>query len=233
MTALPRVLFVTNMYPTAAQPAAGVFVHRQAAALRELGASVDVEVVSMDRGARDYLLARPRIGRAIRSLQPDVVHIHFGYTFLAVPAIAPRVITYYGDDLNGASTGRGGISLKSRVGREVSRLAARRSEATIVVSEPMLRWLPPSTRSRAEVVRDSIDPREFRPGDRRLARQRLGIAADEVVVLFPHSLAQPTKRIDLARAAVDGFTTTQPRARLLVVNGAPPQAMPDYYRAAD
>ncbi len=45
-----RVLCLTNMYPTADEPAAGSFVRDQVEDLRELG--VDVDVLSFDGRVR-------------------------------------------------------------------------------------------------------------------------------------------------------------------------------------
>jgi len=51
--------------------------------------------------------------------------------------------------------------------------------------------------------------------------------------LFPHDVSQPTKRVELAQAALEAVRTREPDARLWVVNGKPPAEMPWYYAAAD
>jgi glycosyltransferase involved in cell wall biosynthesis len=68
---------------------------------------------------------------------------------------------------------------------------------------------------------------------RHLARERLGLSQDEVLVIFPHDATQPTKRIGLAEAAVAHLRRRRPRARLWIVNNRSPDEMPLYYGAAD
>lgn len=235
MGAVRRVLFVTNMYPTASDPSFGIIVERLKCALCASGLQVQVEGVSCGRGSADYALARPRIARAALGFRPDVIHVHFGYTALATSAAYPRVVSFYGDDLNGESTGGGGrITLKSRLGVAISRWAAKHCEQSVAVSEALRsRVLNSDARGRCVVIRDSVDTELFSPGARAAARARLNVVQDAEVVLFPHSLRQRTKRIDLARAAVERLRRDRPRAELWVVNDRHPNEMPDVYRAAD
>src|SRR5947208_1422328 len=120
-----RVLVVTNMYPTRERPDFGVWVARQVDSLKREGLDVLVEVIAGARGEADYFLSRRRIGRAIRLSKPDLVHCHYGYTPLAAAFLGrPYIVTLCGDDINGESDGRGGITLKSRIGMVVTQLFA-------------------------------------------------------------------------------------------------------------
>jgi len=228
------VLFVTSMHPSAQFPLRGVIVERLATALRELGHRIEFLQLGVGNPGR-YLLARRRVARAIRVLTPDVIHIHFGYSGLAVPHTSvPIVTTFHGDDLNGTVTASGGISLKSRLGVAVSQWVGWRSTRCIAVSAALKDRLW-SSRVRAKTVkiRDAVDTRLFRPLSWSAARDRLGLSEDEALVIFPHDATQPTKRLWLAEASVDVLKQWVPRARLWVVNGRPPNEMPWYYAAAD
>jgi teichuronic acid biosynthesis glycosyltransferase TuaC len=229
-----RVLHVTNMFPTPARPGFGIIVQRIVEALRAAGVENRVEAISGDRGNADYLLGRRRVATAVRAFRPDVVHVHFGYTAIATGGGVPRVVSFYGDDLNGESTGEGRTTLKSRLGVALSRLAARVCERSIAVSETLRSRLPAGdVRDRCTVIRDAVDTRLFHPGDRAAARRRLGVREGSQLVLFPHALAQRTKRVDLARAAVERLAARGEPAELWIVNGRAPDEMPDVYRAAD
>jgi len=59
------------------------------------------------------------------------------------------------------------------------------------------------------------------------------LPAEGTLVLFPHDVTQPTKRVGLALRAVDEMRSFEPDARLWIVNGKPPTEMPWYYSAAD
>ncbi len=232
-----RILFVTSLHATRQRPIQGIIVRRLVDALRTLGLTVEICPIGepSGRGPLRYWLARRRVRAHVRTFQPDVIHIHFGYSGLAVPRWeGPIVTTFNGDDLNGTFRAGGGLTWKSRFGILVSQLTAARSDGIIVVSEGLkARLWSSGARRRAMVIPDAVDPSLFRPRSRSEARQRLALDLKRRLVLFPHDVTQPTKRLWLARAAVDELRTTVPEAELWVVNGVPPDEMPWYYAAAD
>lgn len=223
------------MHPTARFPRRGVVVLRLANALRERGHRVDVFELGDSGGPCRYLTAKPAVAAAVRRLGADVVHVHFGYSGLAVPSLkVPVVTSFNGDDLNGTWTLSGGLTLKSRLGILVSQVVASRSKACIVVSAAMRDRLWTETlRRKTVVIRDAVDPRMFVPRAQRDARERLGVSMDQRLVLFPHDASQATKRLWLAEAAVEALRASVPIARLWVVNDTPPDEMPSFYAAAD
>jgi glycosyltransferase involved in cell wall biosynthesis len=229
-----KVLVVTNMYPTDARPYFGVQVARQVESLRRAGVTIVLEAIAGDRGEADYFLARRRLARLVRIEQPDLIHCHFGYTPLAAAFLGrPYLVTLCGDDVNGESDGRGGITLKSRLGILVTQVCARAAARVIVKSAAMRDRLWPAARRKAELVPNGVDEDLFRPLPRREARQRLGIRADALVLAFVNSGGQATKRLDLATATRDALAGRGRAAQLVVAEHIPPAAMPWYYGAAD
>jgi glycosyltransferase involved in cell wall biosynthesis len=229
-----RVLVVTNMYPAAARPYFGIFVRRQVEALRRAGVDVELEVVAADRGELDYLGGRRRVAARVRLFRPHLIHCHYGYTPLAAAfAGRPYVVTLCGDDLNGQSNGRGGVTLKSRAGTLVTQLFASSARRVIVKSEAMRRRLWRRSRAKSELLPNGVNTTLFSPGSQREARERLGIPAEARVVLFVNSIQQATKRLDLALAARDELSRRGAPAHLLIAESVPADAMPWHYRAAD
>lgn len=230
----PRVLVVTNMYPGPDRPYFGIFVARQVEAIEARGIETRVEMVAAARGEADYFLGRARVRRAVREFRPDVIHCHYGYTPLAVVGVGvPYIVTLCGDDLNGESNGRGGVTLKSRVGIEVTQAMSAAARYVIVQSEAMRRRLRPRARSRAEVLPSGVDTDVFAPGSRQAAREHLGVPRDRLVLGFVHSIRQPTKRLDIATAVRDELERRQVPTHLLVAESVPASEMPWYYRASD
>ena len=230
-----RVLTVTNMFPTPDTPVFGIFVARQVEAIRKLGHHVHVEFIRGERNA-NYALGIRRVRSLARPGAFDVVHAHYGLTgFVAAFQPLPLVVSFCGDDLLGTPDGRGGNTLKSRIGMQLSRIAARRAQGIICKSEGLRVALPRQRdRERARVIGNGVDTNVFHPGDREGARARIGVSRDERLVLFPHDRGQwAVKRFDLARAAIEVLQRRQPRVTLWEVSGTSPDAMPDYYRAAD
>jgi teichuronic acid biosynthesis glycosyltransferase TuaC len=230
-----KVLFVTGMHPVPGYPLRGIIIRRLAGALQEAGQEIHWVRLSDDPGPRRYLKARPLVRQAVAEFRPDLVHVHFGYSILAVPRVpVPIVTSFHGDDLNGTLRPNGGLSLSSRVGIAISHYAAWRSRRAIAVSEALRNRLRlASLRERTVVVRDAVDTRLFHPHPRDEARRRLGADPGAFLVLFPHDISQPTKRVGLAQAAVAELKRAMPNAQLWIVNGKPADEMPWYYSAAD
>jgi glycosyltransferase involved in cell wall biosynthesis len=229
-----RVLVTTNMYPTAERPAFGIFVARQVASLERAGMAVAVETVSGHRGAADYWHARRRIARQVREFRPDLIHAHYGLT--SIPSAGqgvPFVVTLYGDDINGQSTGRGRITFKSRLSVLATQLLNLAAARVLVQSEAMQSRLWPSARARSDVVPSGIDEDLFSPRPRGEARQHLGLPSEGWVLGFVNSGGQPTKRLDLAQATAAELERRGHKVTLLVAEKVSAAEMPWYYRASD
>jgi len=89
----------------------------------------------------------------------------------------------------------------------------------------------PAARRRSVVLPYGIPVRDFRPGSREAARQRLGLPRHQFVVLWPHS-ASPTKRRDMAIKAMEKLRDEIPHAVLWEPMVAPVE-MKQCYMAAD
>jgi len=216
-------------------PNRGTIVTRLASALRANGHEIIVAPVGGERGAQRYLRARVQVAEAVARVRPQILHIHYGMSGLAVPSLrVPIVTSFYGDDLNGTWHPIVGTTLKSHLGTLVSQMTAARSARCIAVSKALRDklWLK-AWRQKTAVIRDAVDPGLFRPLPQEDARRRLGLCDKGVLVLFPHDVTQATKRVELARQAVDAFKASGMRAELWIVNGKPPDEMPLYYAAAD
>lgn len=212
-----RALIVTNMYPTAARPALGRFVHDQVQALQRID-GVEVELFAFPPGLRSY----PRAARALRrrfgGARFDVIHAHFGLT--AWPALAlrgaPHVVTFHGTDLAHPRSGR------------LSRAALRFVDlaATVSASLARERLSDAGVRRRVAVLPCGVDLERFRPLSRVEARRRLGLDPDAPCLLFPADPARPEKRFDRARAVAGDVP-------LLTLGNVDPEEVPLWVNAAN
>jgi glycosyltransferase involved in cell wall biosynthesis len=202
-----RVLVVTNMHPTPAEPAFGSFVKEQMDDLR--GAGVDVESVIFDGRTRwtEYGRAVPMVRRATRRDRFDLMHAHYGLSG-AVAALArprlPLVTTFHGSDYVGPGWQRW-----------VSTVVARRSSA-IVVSEIGRRRL---AAREAEVIPMGVDTALFTPLEQVDARRRLGWAETGHYALLSGARGNPVKGVALFDAAVRQATQRQPTRRGITLEG--------------
>lgn len=189
----PRVLLVSGLYPSPANPVFGAFVARQHEAFERLGVPHRLVVNrrwrpgALRAGAKYASLLVRAIAAALRR-DHDVVLGHFLYPTAAIARVAarasgtPYVLVAHGTDVG--SLARGGA-----VGRACVR-AAGGAAAVVAVSHALagrLRdeiGLPASVP--VPVVNMGVDRRVFRPLDG--ARAQMGWADGERVALFAGNL---------------------------------------------
>jgi glycosyltransferase involved in cell wall biosynthesis len=209
-----RALIVTNMWPSASEPALGSFVRDQVDALRELG-DVEIEVFAFPPGG--YARAARELRRRHRRGEFDVVHAHFGLS--AWPALALRgsahAVTLHGTDLRHPRSKR------------ITRAALPFLDLVAAVSPELAREVPGAggRRRRVAVLPCGVDLDRFAPIPRAEARTRLGLAPDEPCLLFPADPARPSKRFDRAQEIAEG-------TRLLTLGRVHPFEVPLYVNAA-
>ena len=214
-----RVLVVTNMYPTEAMPAFGVFVHEQVQSLERRGAQVDVLFINGKESTWNYLRGFGQVRRKVRSSHYDIVHAH--YVFSGIMARAqfrcPLVVSFHGAG-----------EMFGWVGWLCKALAPLVDAFTVTSAEHEAEL---GARG-AHIIPCGIDAEMFRPMPMAEARQRLGLPQDKKLVLFAADL-RPEKRVDVARAAVELLRREVNAVELLVVTGRPHAEVPLFMNACD
>ena len=232
-----RVLTVTNMWPSPARPASGVFTARQMRSLEDHGVEVDLLFVE---GPRSALKAVPVYARAaLRVLalnfgrrRYDLIHAHTGHCGLlaCLQVRYPVVLSYVGYDINPPAAGaHPRRRLEGAVFRRLSLLVA----GSIAKWKRGYEQLPGPGRRRTTVVPNGIDRRLFAPSDRSEARRKLGWDEDRALAMFAADPARSVKRFPLARAAVEAARRKIPELELVVADRVPPDEMPVWMNAAD
>jgi glycosyltransferase involved in cell wall biosynthesis len=233
-----RVLAITNMYPSAAHPAHGVFVEQQVTGLRRIGVDVDVlQVDRVARGMRAYFEMNPLIDEALGRARTDVVHIMYGGVMaeraLSRAFVQPTVVTFHGSDLLGEHLSGLTRRLVAHIGVLASHRAARRADAVVAVSQALARALPASVPAgRIHVIPCGIDLDRFVPLDRAACQRTLGWNPEAFHVLFPANAGDPVKRPALAAAAVECLQATGVRAELHHLQGVPNTEVPTWLNAS-
>ncbi|HWH04801.1 MAG TPA: glycosyltransferase [Gaiellaceae bacterium] len=156
-----RILLVSQMYPSEAEPDFGVFVADLERELVALGHEVERAVLdSRSGGPLRHLRLAWRTRRASRRFRPEVVYAHFLVPtglWAVLLGGAPAVVTAHGQDV--ANVGRvPGI-------RPLTRLVARRAHAVVAVSNylrGLLEQRVPEARGKLEVIDCGVDLGRFR-----------------------------------------------------------------------
>jgi glycosyltransferase involved in cell wall biosynthesis len=214
-----RVLVVTNMYPSAKDPAFGTFVGDEVEALRGQGMHVDVLFINGKTSRLGYVWGLPRLWWRLLRHRYDVLHAHYTLTGLIARAqwVVPVVVTFHG-----AEAALGWTSPLSRWLRD-------RVNAAIVTSRRVQEDLEAPL---ATVIAPGVDFGLFRPNDQREARQSLGLPVEGELVLFV-GRAEWDKRLDAVKEAVRLLQLKRPAAELVLVSGQPHGVVPAYMNACD
>jgi teichuronic acid biosynthesis glycosyltransferase TuaC len=234
-----RILAVTNMYPTAQFPGLGTFVEQQIKGLNEVG--LDVNVMFLDRvqrGMRLYWGLGRNIQRRIHDCQPDLVHIMYGgimADFVSrVINDRPIVVSFCGSDLLGEPLSGHLRRLIAGYGVLASHRAARRAHKIIVKSKNLRDALPSNIdRSKITIIPSGVDLERFKPLSQQACRHRLGWRTQDFNILFPTNSGNPTKRPQLAEAAIEILRCLGMQVEMHLLRGVAHEEVPIWLNACD
>jgi teichuronic acid biosynthesis glycosyltransferase TuaC len=217
-----RILALTNMYPTPDSPYYGVFVRDTLDAIQRMDPSITIDLLFVNgRRSKAAYLAAPLRVLARAGAGYDAIHAHYGFLAAAGTFFpGPRVITFYGSDVNDP--------------RELrwSRPFLSRYDQIVVMNEAMRATLG---RPDALVLPPGIDLVRFTPRDRGEARARLGLDADARYILFPSKPERREKRYDLFSDVVSRVARGRPDVKTLLLASPerPDGEIPWIYAASD
>ena len=171
---------------------AAAFIMEQVNALRSLGH--DVQYVTAKKGGiRGYMELYRNLRKAIREIQPDIVHAHYGICGLIanLQRQVPVVTTYPGSDINNKKI------------RPISVMAMQLSKYNLFMSKRQIskvwRHAKPE---KTEIVRYGILLDLFVEQDKEKARKAVGLDADKKYVLFSSKFTRRDKDPQLAMDAI-------------------------------
>jgi glycosyltransferase involved in cell wall biosynthesis len=227
-----RVLVITNLWPTEADPGYGSFVQAQMESLRPLGVEFDVLFIDGRESRWNYARAVRDLWAKLKSDPYDLIHAHFGLSgwVARCQRRVPVVVSFMGDDVLGRFKRSGRVSLYGRLLQAASFLLARLVSAVIVKSREMKSKLRLDS---AHVIPNGVDLNLFRPLDPAEARRMLRLDPKKKYVIFPYNPAEERKRYDLIEAAVARARQSIGELEILHVRGVPAARMPLYMSAAD
>lgn len=159
----------------------------------------------------------PTIRHSLRDY--DIIHANYGLTgpFALAQPRRPVVLTLWGSDLAGKYS-------------RISRICARLSDETIVMSEEMHGDLWDA----AHVIPHGIDMEKFQPIDQSSAIDMVDWDPDSKHVLFPYDPSRPVKNFSLAERVVDQVREeVNVPVKLCPVYRVSHEEIPNYMNAAD
>jgi teichuronic acid biosynthesis glycosyltransferase TuaC len=226
-----RLLIVTSEWPTEERPEWVPFLTQQVRFLRRAEVEVDVFHFRGNANPLNYLASWLRLRRNYVLQRYDLIHVHFGQAGLvALPSPLPLVVTFHGSDLQGIVNQHGAYTISGRLLQAASRRVARHTDAIILVSNHLHRYLPLDLP--VHILPCGIDFDLFKPHDQMTARRQLNLPLEKTLVLFAADPANPVKRFGLAQEAVTLLKHRQ-EVELVVASGVPHEQMPLYMSACN
>lgn len=234
-----RILAVTNIYPTSADPAAGTYVEQQIKSLRDMGLAVDVwHLDRVVEGRGVYMGVAKCLREKVESGRYDLVHIMYSGLMADIATKAlrkiPTIITIHGSDLLGSELSHPIQRFSAYLGVLASRRAARRADGVIVVSPGLRESLPVYVdQSKVRVIPCGIDLERFKPQDPVKCRQELGWDGSALHILFATARGDPIKRPELASSAVRALGNLGMSVEMHEMRGIPYARVPIWINASD
>lgn len=218
-----RPIRVLYLFPGEAEGSAMIFAKKQVEAVREAGVAAETFCLASRTDLRSLRREYARLRGLMDSFRPDLVHAQYGTMtafFASLITPVPLVITFRGSDLNPAPSDPW---IRSALRRWLSQYAARKAARIICVSEGLARrlWW---ARDRAVVLPSGVDTNLFVPRSRSDARQELGWAEEDRIVLFNAGLSPVVKRLDLAQAAANEAVKECGPIRFVTLDGRVPHS---------
>ena len=190
--------------------------------MRRQGIAVDVLFIDGARQTIQYLLAFPRLWRALRRHDYDLVHAHHPLSGLVARAqlCCPVVLTQHGFIEVAISPWQSAVSAVLR--RVVDGVVYVSDELRDVAGD-----------ERGWVIPCGVDEHRFHAIDGDDARRFLGIGSATEAVLFAADPTRPEKRFELAREVVNELAVRGRAVQLVVAATASHDLMPWYMAACD
>jgi teichuronic acid biosynthesis glycosyltransferase TuaC len=227
-----KVLIVTAIYPTAANPAFGSYVRTQAESLQAAG--IDVELLVLKDRYRKLIYPKAifRLHQRLANTPVDLIHAHYGFVGMVARTQwkVPVVVTYHGSDLLGWINSRGERERLGALIAGAGRLLARYVNAAIVQSDEMAGKIP---KSNVHVIPHEVDLKVFQDTEREQARTKLGLKPFKKYLLFAANPNIGVKRFPFAAAVAECLAKQDPSVELLVAFKETQQRLALYMSACD
>jgi glycosyltransferase involved in cell wall biosynthesis len=233
-----KILSVTNMYPTEKRPYHGIFVKEFVDALEGLGVEVETCFTDTNQGRQTYFTIIPSLKKVVARKQYDVIHVHHTYSLFQVKFAqllsgtqAPVVFTIHeGESMMPADVRDDKSDWLKKLAylKQPKRKALEMADAVVSVNKPIPRML--DYQGDYEVIAPGVDLELFKPLDRRQCRERLGLPAQDRVLLFPADPVNPFKGFQLVKKSIENLPY-----QVHVITGGKilHEEMPFYMNAAD
>lgn len=218
-----RVLQITNNYPTKLHPIFGVFVKEQIESLTDLGVESDVYFINgYEKGKLEYLKNVPKLRKVVKEGNYDIIHCHHALaalTFILTGLSSKNkmIVSFQNDPVHEHGLFLYKILLKH------SKFRIFKNNSNLILDESSF-YLP-----------NGVDTEFFKPIDRKLACEKIGLDPSNKYILFVSSfLIRKQKRLDRYKEVMNILRESYPEYKFheLIMVNEKRDVIPYYFNAA-
>lgn len=207
------------------------FIKSQADSLIKNG--IDIEHFFIrGKGLAGYLKNVTRLKKHVRERKYDIIHAHYSFcgwvAVLSRPSI-PIVVSYMGSDAYGLVSKNGEKNIRGFLDVASSKSLQPFVDKIIVKSKNIEESI--YLKHKTAIVPNGVDFQVFKPMDKLLARQKLGICPDKKIIAFLANPKDPRKNLALLKSALEHLQKNG--WELVVPYPVKPEMIPLYINAAD
>ncbi len=221
-----KVLYVL---PYSDEESSFIFAKRQIRAISECGVETKIHYIKSRLSITGILKEIKLIKQVASEFKPDIVHAQYGtvVSFIATRVKnVPFVVTFQGSDLNPTKD----ISwIRERLGKYLSKIAAKRATSIICVSERLWGNLR-AGKSKATIIPSGIDISVFKTMNKIECKKKLNLDLTKHYIFF-NANNPVVKRLDIAQEACRILKDLN--VELLSLSGkTAPDDIPNYLNAS-
>lgn len=235
------------MYPSAAHPVDGSFIHEQVESVRALGVDVDVHFIDGARSTRwNYVFAFGRLTRHLARKRYDLIHSHHTYCMYSIAFArsvlrlrTPTILTFHESEFmkpKHIEDESADFVKNLTYSAKIKRWALNHADLVIPVWAGLTQGL--GFTGNQTVLPCGVDTELFRPRDLEECRRELHLPLDRKIVFFPAYIFDAKTRrqfkgVDLFLEAVEIVKREIRDVEVITGGSIMRRDMPTYMNAAD
>lgn len=195
-----RTLKIIHVIPFHPSPSSFIFAKRQVEDLSKLGHRNELFFFNTSFSIIGFYKQLIQLKRLAKNFKPDIIHAHYGTInayFASFITNVPLVVSFHGSDLNFTKDVHW---LREKLGKLLSRSAAKSARRIICVSE-LLQTKLPIGNEKSMVISSGVNTEHFKKLNRTECKSALNLSESKNYIFF-NANNPIVKRLDIALEAV-------------------------------
>ena len=195
-----KTLKILHVIPFHPSPSSFIFAKRQVEDLSELGHHNELFFFNTSFSIIGFYKQLVQLKKLVKNFEPDIIHAHYGTInayFSSFITSVPLVVSFHGSDLNFTKDVHW---LREKLGKRLSRSAAKSARRIICVSE-LLQTKLPIGKEKSTVISSGVNTKHFKKLNRTECKSALNLSEAKNYIFF-NANNPVVKRLDIALEVV-------------------------------